>query len=108
MPRKTERIQDEGLRRSLEEAQAALKAGDFKKVVDLSAAAYVELLRRKPEMMQGVAQFRNIGFFPRLGVHLNITSDGQPEIVYDRERFIFSEAVTYFEYAVDNIVKEGV
>lgn len=107
MPKKTERINDVGLRNSLEEAQAALKSGDYKKVVDLSAAAYVELLRRKPEMMQGIAQFRNIGFFPRLGVHLNVTTDG-PELVYDRERFIFSEAVTYFEYAVDNLVKEGV
>jgi hypothetical protein len=107
MPRKTERIQDEGLRHSLEEAQDALRTGDFRKTVDLSAAAYIELLKRKPEMMQGIAQFRNIGFFPRLGVHVNVAPDGQPELVYDREKFIFSEAVTYFEYAVDNIVKAG-
>ena len=108
MPKKTERIQDEGLRHSLEEAQAALKTGDYKKVVDLSAAAYVELLKRKPEMMQGEAQFRNVMFFPRLGMHLVINNGGQPEIVYDREKFIFSEAITYFEYAVDNIVKAGI
>ncbi len=40
-------------------------------------------------------------------MHLNVTSEG-PELVYDREKFIFSEAITYFEYAVDNLVKEGV
>jgi hypothetical protein len=108
MPKKTERIVDEGLRHSLEEAQDALKTGDYKKTVDLSAAAYVELLKRKPDMMKGPQQFRNVMFFPRLGAHLIVNNDGQPEIVYDREKFIFSEAVTYFEFAVDNIVREGV
>jgi hypothetical protein len=108
MPAKTDKIHDEGLRHSLEEAQGALKTGDYKKVVDLAAAAYVELLKRKPDMMQGQAQFRNVLFFPRLGAHLIVNTDGVPEIVYDRERFIFSEAITYFEFAVDNIVREGV
>lgn len=108
MAKKTERIQDESLRHSLEEAQAALKTGDYKKTVDLSAAAYVELLRRKPELLQGIDQFRTIMFFPRLGAHLQLNGSGQPELVYDRERFIFSEAVTYFEFAVDNLVKHGV
>ena len=108
MPAKTERIQDEGLRHSLEEAQAALKTGDYKKTVDLSAAAYVELLKRKPGMLQGQEQFRTILFFPRLGAHLILNPDGQAEVVYDRERFIFSEAITYFEFAVDNIVKAGI
>ncbi len=108
MPKKTERIVDQGLRNSLEEAHVALKSGDYRKVVDLSAAAYVALLKRRPEMMQGPDQFRNVMFFPRLGAHLVINNSGQPEVVYDREKFIFSEAVTYFEYAVDNIVKAGV
>lgn len=105
MPAKIERIQDEGLRRSMQEAQAALKSGDYKRVVDLSAAAYVELLRRKPEKMQGADQFRSIGFFPRLGAHLVVNEQHQAELVYDREKFIFSEAVTYFEYAVDNLIR---
>jgi hypothetical protein len=105
---KTDKILDEGLRHSLEEAQAALKTGDYKKTVDLSAAAYVELLKRKPAMMQGTEQFRNVMFFPRLGAHLIVNNDGQPEIIYDREKFIFSEAITYFEFAVDNIIRAGV
>jgi len=108
MPAKTDKIQDEGLRRSLEEAQAALKSGDYRKTVDLSAAAYVELLKRKPDMLQGVAQFRNVLFFPRLGAHLVVNSDGLPEVVYDREKFAFSEAITYWEFAVDNLLRAGV
>jgi hypothetical protein len=107
MAAKLENIQDPGLRNSMEEAKAALKAGDYKKVVDLSANAYAELLRRKPEMTQGVEQFRNVLFFPRLGAHLQLNNAGQPEIIYDREKFSFSEAVTYYEFTADSLVKHG-
>ena len=108
MASKTDRITDESLRRSMEDAKAALKAGDYKRVVELSSDAYVELLRRKPEMMVGAEQFRNVLFFPRLGAHLQISNEGLPEIIWDREKFIFSEAVTYFEYTVDSLIRNGV
>lgn len=108
MPSKVDRIQDEALRGSFADAQAALKAGDYKKVVELSSAAYVELLRRNPEMLQGQQQFMNVIFFPRLGAHLIVDHDGQPEIVWDREKFSFSEAVTYFEFTIDRLIKAGV
>jgi hypothetical protein len=104
---KTDRIQDDALRRAMQDAQAALKSGDYKRVVELAADAYTELLRRKPQMMQGAAQFRNVMFFPRLGAHLQINNAGQPEVIWDREKFTFSEAVTYFEYAVDGLIREG-
>ncbi len=107
MPSKVERIQDEALRGSFADAQAALKAGEYKKVVELSSAAYVELLQRKPEMLQGQQQFMNVMFFPRLGAHLVVNNDGQPEIVWDREKFSFSEAVTYFEFTIDRLIKAG-
>ena len=32
---------------------------------------------------------------------------GRPEVIYDREKFIFSEAVTYYEFAVDSLLREG-
>ena len=108
MPSKVERIQDEALRGSFADAQAALKAGEYKRVVELSSAAYVELLERKPEMLQGKAQFMNVMFFPRLGAHLVVNNDGHPEIVWDREKFSFSEAVTYFEFTIDRLLKAGV
>ena len=107
MSGKVDRIQDEALRGSLADSQAALKAGDYKTVVELSSAAYVELLRRKPEMLQGQQQFMNVVFFLRLGAHLVVNNDGQPEIVWDREKFSFSEAVTYFEFTVDRLLKAG-
>jgi hypothetical protein len=108
MPNKIERIQDEGLRRSLQEARAALKAGDYKTVVEQSSEAYAELLRRKPEMTKGPMGMRNIMFFPRLGARLVLSNEGRAEIVYDRDKFIQSEAITYYEFAVDSLIKSGI
>ncbi len=107
MPAKTDRIQDEGLRNALVEAQAALKAGDYRRVVDLATSAYLEMLRRKPELTQGAAQMQSLMFFPRLGAHIQLNNDGQPEIIYDREKFIFSEAITYYEFIADYIIRVG-
>jgi hypothetical protein len=48
--------------------------------------------------------------FPRLGARLEAGAGegAQPTLVWDRETFAFSEAVTYFEFAVDQLVREGV
>ena len=108
MPAKLERIKDKPLRRSLAEAHRQLRTGDYAAVVRRAADAYVELLRRKPEMLQGAMSMRSIMFFPRLGARLIVDNDGAPTVVYDRQRFIFSEAVTYFEFAVDSLVREGI
>ena len=104
---KLKRIQDETLKQSLTDAQSALRGGDYVSVVHRSSDAYVELLRRKPEMLKGAMGMRHIMFFPRLGAHLIMESDGLPAVVYDREKFTFSEAVTYWEFAVDSIAREG-
>ncbi len=44
--------------------------------------------------------------FPRLGAHLERKDEEFPTLVWDRENFGFSEAVTYFEFAVDQLVAE--
>jgi hypothetical protein len=107
MPPKTARIKDPDARQEMEAAGAALKAGDYHRVVVLSANAYANLLRANPEMLQGANQLRSILFFPRLGAHLVVNAEGRPEVRLDREQFAFSEAVTYFEFAVDCLVKQG-
>jgi hypothetical protein len=107
MPAKLDRIQDAALRDSLAAAQASLKSGDFADVVHRSSDAYVEMLRRDPELMKGPMGMRRILFYPRLGARLIQEQDGSPAVIYDRETFTFSEAITYFEFAVDNLVKEG-
>lgn len=105
MPTKVDRIADAEIRESLAQAQASLKSGDYLDVVRRCSDAYAQLLRRKPELTQGVGMIRNVMFFPRLGAHLQMNSQNQPEIIYDRETFIFSEAVTYFEFTVDSLIK---
>jgi hypothetical protein len=107
MSAKLKRIQDEALKQSLTDAQADLRAGNYPSVVQRASDAYVELLRRKPEMLKGAMGMRHIMFFPRLGAHLVMESDGLPAVVYDREKFTFAEAVTYWEFAVDCIAREG-
>jgi hypothetical protein len=104
---KLDRIQDPALRDSLAAAQASLKSGDFGDVVHRSSDAYVEMLRRDPELMKGPLGMRRILFYPRLGARLIQEQDGSPAVIYDRETFTFSEAITYFEFAVDSLVKEG-
>ncbi len=107
MPAKLDRINDGALRQSLADAQESLRAGNFADVVHRAAEAYLEMLRRDPELLKGTAGMRRILFFPRLGARLIQEQDGSPNVIYDRETFIFSEAITYFEFAVDSLVKEG-
>ncbi len=107
MPAKLERIKDDAVRQSLADAQVSLRAGNFPDVVRRAAEAYVEMLRRDPGLLKGPMGMRRLLFFPRLGARLVQEQDGSPNVIYDRETFIFSEAITYFEFAVDNLVKEG-
>lgn len=107
MTDKLARIKDDALRDSLAAAQASLKNSNFTDVVHRSSDAYREMLQRNPDLMKGPLGMRRILFFPRLGARLIQEQDGSPTIIYDRETFTFSEAITYFEFAVDSLVKEG-
>jgi hypothetical protein len=106
-PAKLDRIQDSALRESLAAAHASLRSGDYPDVVRRCAAAYIELLRRKPELLEGMLGRMRIMMFPRLGARLEAQQGGPPRLEWDRETFAFSEAVTYFEFAVDQLVREG-
>ncbi len=105
---KVDQIKDKKLRESLAAAHGALRSGDYLDVVRRAADAYLELLRRKPELLEeeGMMGRMRIMMFPRLGARLE-RDDGQPpRVEWDRETFGFSEAVTYFEFAVDQLVRE--
>ena len=105
---KVDRIQDETLRASLAAAHSSLRSGDYIDVVRRAAYAYMELLRRKPELLEGMTGRMRVMMFPRLGARLDgVEGQTQPALTWDRETFAFSEAVTYFEFAVDALVREG-
>ena len=106
---KVDSIGDEKLRESMAAAHTSLRAGDYLDVVRRAADAYVELLRRKPELLEepGIMGRMRVMMFPRLGARLEREEGQAPVVEWDRETFGFSEAVTYFEFAVDQLVKEG-
>ncbi len=106
---KVDSIEDEKLRESMAAAHTSLRAGDYLDVVRRAADAYVELLRRKPELLEepGIMGRMRVMMFPRLGARLEREEGQAPVVEWDRETFGFSEAVTYFEFAVDQLVKEG-
>jgi hypothetical protein len=106
-PPKIEKIQDEALRESLRTAHGSLVSGNYPDVVRRVAEAYIELLRRKPEILEGPMGRFQVFIFPRLGAHLVVEQGSPPSVVYDRDHFGFSEAVTYFEFALDALVREG-
>jgi hypothetical protein len=107
-PAKLARIQDQTLRDSLTAAHASLRSGDFPDVVRRAADAYLELLRRKPDLLEGMIGRFRVMMFPRLGARMEYEGeDTPPRLEWDRDTFGFSEAVTYFEFAVDQLVREG-
>ena len=103
---KVDRIKDEKLRESMATAHASLRSGDYLDVVRRAADVYLELLRRKPDLLEGMMGRMRVMQFPRLGARLEREEGKQPEVQWDRETFGFSEAVTYFEFAVDSLVRE--
>ena len=105
---KVEQIKDAELRASMQAAHASLKSGNFLDVVQRAADAYLEQLTRKPELLEeeGFAGRMRIMMFPRLGARLEREEGQPPAVVWDREVFGFSEAATYFEFAVHNLVRE--
>jgi hypothetical protein len=117
-----EDIKDPELRASLEEASRLLDEGDYLAVVRLSADVYGRLAQRKPEAIvrppppgQPVsASGGTPGGAPRargwpsyLGVTLDWEGD-KPSLRFDKQRFSMSEAATYFEYTVDQVVQSQV
>ena len=103
---KVDRIKDEKLRESMAAAHASLRSGDFLDVVRRAADAYLALLERKPELLEGMMGRLRVMMFPRLGARLEQEEGKAPVVEWDRETFGFSEAVTYFEFAVDQLVRE--
>lgn len=108
MAGKVDRIQDPELRASLQAAQDSLRRGDYADVVRRSVEAFLELVRRRPDLLEGREGIRRLFMFPRLGVDLVVSPGSPPALKYERERFTFSEAVTYLEFATEQLLQAGI
>jgi hypothetical protein len=104
-------IQNPELRGKVEAAFAAMRAGKGGDAVRASADAYLAFIERFPEVkaetipMRG-RQISRLMRWPALGA--NMTADsvraGKPEIAFERERFSVSEAMTYYQFVLDEIL----
>jgi len=98
-------VQDAGLRDIITAARSAYMDGNYRDSVQRSTDAFLELLRRQPDFLTaGPFAGNTRRVWPQLGVALKTGDGGPPQVVFEREQFTRSEAITYFEYISDSIV----
>jgi hypothetical protein len=106
----TAEIKDAALREQLGEAERLLDEERFRDAVERCADAYLLIMRRHPELRPPPSDGSEDGplfLMPPtawpVGLGLRITFDaaGMPHKSYEKERFTFSAAATYFEFVLD-------
>jgi hypothetical protein len=110
-------VADPATRAELAEAEASLDAGDYADVVRRCAALYVRLIRERPDLVVQPFAFDDLPLGGRapipargpwpdlLGAALRFDEQGEPEVVFEKDRFNMSEAVTYYEYTLDTALR---
>jgi hypothetical protein len=108
---KHDKIQNDELRGMMDLAYAHMRAAKAPDAVRQIAAAFLRLLELKPDFVK-----RRVGVrgrmmplamrWPALGANLKPDSlrSGKPEIVFAREHFAMSEAMTYYEFMTDTAI----
>lgn len=102
---RTQDLTDAEDRRSMEEAEQLLNEGRYREVVEKSTERYLQLVRRRPDILRPTAPLLFASMFPQLGVRLEGAEGEEPRLVWDKERFSMAEATTYFEFALDQLVR---
>jgi hypothetical protein len=110
MPKPSD-IQNPELRQTLERAFAAMRAGKGADAVRACAQGYLRFLELNPDVKgQTIAirdrQMPRIMRWPALGANMTLESvrAGKPEIEFTRDRFSVSEAMTYYQFVLDEIL----
>jgi hypothetical protein len=117
-------IKDTTLRDRMVEIERWIDDGEYVKAARTCADVYLDLLARHPELLPprelrpGQAglqsgenpaaydQHRQIrrAFWPITGgIRVVVGDDGKPSLVFDKERFSLSEALTYFEFTLEQV-----
>ena len=112
---KHDAVADEALRSSFDSAFASLRGGAPTDAVRTLADAFLGMLRDHPSLLSTTVAARGgtrvplVGRWPALGANLVAGSvrDGEPRIEFLRDRFAMSEALTYYEFAVDVALDHG-
>lgn len=100
---KPEQIRSDALRPLLQDAHRALREGDPTTTVRRCADAFLRLAERAPRVLELPPGIR-VHPFPRLGANLQLRAGEPPEVLFEREEFSLSEAITYYEYVLSTIL----
>jgi hypothetical protein len=113
-------VADAELRAALASAEASLDSGDNNGAVQTVVEVYRRAVARRPELIvpfvdrrgqfpkpgEGLANVRGPYGppWPDLGIGLTRVDD-QPVFEFRKQRFSMSEAIVYFEYVLDLVVR---
>lgn len=105
---KLEEIQDETLRNLLLEARSAFLERRATASIRKSVEALLLLMQHHPDLIQlkrapGVAA--RVGrVWPNLGVRVEQDEGQPPRVVYDRDSYSLSEAISFYEFALESLM----
>ncbi|HUZ13931.1 MAG TPA: hypothetical protein VMU93_13920 [Caulobacteraceae bacterium] len=101
------------LRQKVEAAFAAMRAGRGADAVRASAEAYLRFAELHPEVKTETVAMRGRQFprmlrWPAMGANMKPDSvqAGAPQIEFLRDRFSVSEAMTYYQFVLDEILEK--
>src|SRR3990170_1204337 len=108
-------IEDPVFRAALEEAERLIDEGDYTKASRRCAETYLLLLDRRPDLVPppgvgfgagfGPGRAMRRGFWPgQGGIRVIFDEDRKPSLSYEKDRFSLTEALTYFEFMVEQVV----
>ncbi len=97
-------ISDPAYRGAMETADRLLDDGNYLETVRKCADTYVDLIQRRPDILRPDTP-RRPSVWPGLGVKLEVEAGSRPNLVWERERFTMSEAATYLEFTLDQILR---
>ena len=104
-------IRNPELRAKVEAAFAAMRAGKGADAVRAAADAYLTFIELNPDVKRETIAMRGRSIsrlmrWPALGANMDADSvrAGKPQIAFERERFSVSEAMTYYQFVLDEIL----
>ena len=104
-------VRDPELRAQLERCFAAMRAGKGADAVHAAADAYLRFLELHPEAKTETVAMRDrqvprLMRWPALGANMSLDSvrAGTPQIEFTRDRFSVSEAMTYYQFVLDEVL----
>jgi hypothetical protein len=114
----TEKITDPDVRAGLDDAERALDAGEYAESVRRSADVFMRVVRKRPDLIvrpfamddlpinSGPPQLPPRAPWPDMyGVVFRYDDDGPLEMLFEKDSFTMSEAITIFEYTLDTAIR---